>query len=94
MLLLFRMFGRDGSRYGDTPGWIDHAMKTFQSMPLQNESKPIAASRLIAVLQGWDVSDLDVIAQKRQAAIAGAGGTVVVRAKIDQSWKPQLYKLP
>ena len=94
VLLPFRMFDRDDLRYGKTAGWVQQAVKMFQVMPLQNEGKPIESERLIAVLQGWDVSDADVDAQQRQAALAGVGGIVLVRTKIDQSWKPQLYKLP
>lgn len=50
----------------------------------------IAASRLLAVLQGWDVSPEELAAQQKQAETAGAAGWVVAFAKIDQSWSPRI----
>lgn len=93
VLLPFRAFQRDVSIYGDKAGWIRHALKTFQSMPPRHGGKSITAKRLICVLQGWGVTAAEVEAQKKQATEAGAAGYVVSRAKIDQSWRPQIHKV-
>jgi hypothetical protein len=47
---------------------------------------------MIAVLQGWDLSEEEIWAQIDQACAAGAAGYIVVLAKIDQSWQPQMLK--
>jgi hypothetical protein len=92
--LPFRELQRDIPLYGDTAAWIPFALGTFRTMPLQHQKSPVAAGRLIAVLQGWDVSPAEIEAQKRQVQRAGAAGCVVVRDRIDQSWQPRLYRLP
>ncbi len=93
VLLPFKMFERDSSRYGEPGAWIGHGLKMFQAMPLKQDSKPIEANRLIAIVQGWDVSESEVEAQVRHAKIAGTPNAVVVRTPIDQSWKPVLHQL-
>ena len=93
VLLPFRAFQRDLPQYGEKAGWIRHALDSFQTMPPRHGGKSIAANRLICVLQGWDVSTAEVEAQKKQASEAGAAGYIVSRAKIDQSWRPQIHKV-
>jgi hypothetical protein len=92
VLVPFRAFQRDLPLYGAKGGWIGHAVKTFQTMPPRHKGKAIAASRLITVLQGWDVTDDDVAAQLRESQRAGVGGTIVSEVKIDQSFKPRIVK--
>ncbi len=93
VLLPFRAFGRDLRLYGDKAGWTAHALKTFQTMPPRRGGKSIPTKRLIAVLQGWDVTEAEVAAQKKRADEAGAAGYVVSQTKIDQSWQPRLHRL-
>jgi hypothetical protein len=91
-LLPFKAFQRDLPLYGAKAGWVRRAIESFRTMPPRHGAKPIPASRLIAVLQGWDVSDEDIAAQVRMATSAGAAGYVVSHLKIDQSWEPRLVK--
>ena len=93
VLLPFRAFQRDLPLYGDTAGWIQYALKTFQTMPPRHGGKSIAAKRLICVLQGWDVTEAEIEAQKKQASEAGAAGYIVSQAKIDQRWQPRVHKV-
>lgn len=92
-LLLYKEFGQDTKHYPQRAGWIGHALQGFQTMPPQNNGKAIVASRLVAVVQGWDVSRDELAAQQKQAETAGAAGWVVAFAKIDQSWSPRIVSV-
>lgn len=96
VLLLYREFQRDLPIYGKEAGWIEHALQSFQEMPPRRGGKSIAGSRLIAVLQGWDVTADEIEAQIARAKAAGAAGYVVARSRIDQGWTPRLvrWKMP
>lgn len=92
-LLLYKEFGQDGPHNQQPAGWVGHALKHgFAEQPAKHGGTQLAPSRLIAVLQGWDVSDAEIQAQIDQSQIAGAAGFVVAFAEIDQSWQPQLLK--
>lgn len=91
-LLLFKEFGQNTKAYREPAGWVGHALRGFQTMPPKHGGKAIEPQRLIAVLQGWDVSPEELAAQREQAETAGAGGILVAFAKIDQSWTPKLHK--
>lgn len=93
-LLPYRAFGRDEPRYGPPAGWVSHALRSFQTMPPQRGGEPVSTRRLIAVLQGWDVTPSQRQAQIRRAEEAGAAGTILSRMKIDQGWEPLLHKTP
>jgi hypothetical protein len=90
VLLPYRDFRRDDSRYGAEAGWILHALKSFQVMPPRHGGKAIQPARLVAVLQGWDVTAEQVTAQIERTRVAGAGGYILSEVKIDQSWSPIL----
>ena len=92
VLAPFKAFDRDLPLYGKPAGWITFALKSFQTCPVANNARPVPASRLIAVLQGWDVSPPEIDAQIQRAAEAGTSNYVVVRSKINQSWQPRLNK--
>jgi hypothetical protein len=92
VLLPYRSFQRDLPIYGDKAGWIIHAVKSFQDMPVRHQGQPIAASRLITVLQGWDVTDQQVALQIDVANKAGVAGFLVAYAKIEQGWQPRILK--
>jgi len=93
VLLAYKEFGQDGPHYSQPAGWIRHALvHGFAEQPARNKGRKIEASRLIAVLQGWDVTDREIAAQIEQAKSAGAAGYLVALAKIDQSWKPKMVK--
>jgi len=89
-LLLYKEFGQDGTAYSQPAGWVGHALRGFQSMPPANGGKAVEPQRLLAVLQGWNVSPEELRSQQAQAEAAGAAGWVVALAKIDQSWSPRI----
>ena len=91
VLALYKEFQRDTPRYGsDTASWVEFAISTFESIPPQHHGTAIPSSRVIAVLQGWDVTEEEVDAQRRAATKSGASGYVVARKKLDQSWTPKI----
>ena len=92
LLLPFREFERDLPIYPDHAGWIREAIELMQTQPARHRGTPIPPERLIAVLQGWDVTHREVMAQIAQAQLAGAGGFVVSQVPIDQSWEPRIMK--
>ena len=92
VLLPYRSFQRDLPIYGDKASWITHAVKSFQDMPVRHQGQPIASSRLITVLQGWDVTDQQVALQIDVANKAGVAGFLVAYAKIEQGWQPRILK--
>ncbi|HUE70577.1 MAG TPA: hypothetical protein VMP01_06780 [Pirellulaceae bacterium] len=89
-LLLYKEFGQDVPNYKARAGWIGHAIEHgFADQPAKQKSPAIKPSRIVAVLQGWDVTDAEIAAQLEQATGAGAGGTIVAFARIDQAWSPK-----
>jgi len=90
VLLPYRAFKRDLPIYGGKAGWITHAVKSFQTMPVRHKGKPIPPTRLIAILQGWDVTDEQVALQIDVAKNAGVAGCLVSYAKIEQGWQPRI----
>lgn len=72
------------------PKWVGGAVASFEKMPPQREGVPIAAQRLVAVLQGWSVTPAEIATQRDAAARAGAGGWLVARTPLDQSWQPKI----
>jgi hypothetical protein len=92
-LLLYKEFGQDTkTHHPQQAGWVGDALRSFQVMPPKNGGQTVAPQRLVAVLQGWDVSPDELAAQKKQAETAGAAGWVVGFAKIDQSWSPRIIR--
>ncbi|MFN3188898.1 MAG: hypothetical protein ACE361_00110 [Aureliella sp.] len=93
VLATYKEFQRDLPRYGASEAsWVEFAVKTFQTVPPQHNAQAIAASRIIAVVQGWDVTSAQIAAQKNAATRAGANGYVVAFDRIDQSWSPKVVK--
>jgi hypothetical protein len=92
-LLLYKEFGQDGPYYHERAGWIRHALTHgFATQPSKYGGPTIVASRLLAVLQGWNVSDAELQAQIEQARLANAAGCIIALARIDQSWRPRMVK--
>ena len=90
-LLLYKEFGQDTKAYREPAGWVGHAVRGFATMPPKHGGKAVEPQRLIAVLQGWDVTAEQIAAQRTQAEAVGAGGFLVAFAKIDQSWSPKTH---
>jgi hypothetical protein len=92
-LLLYKQFHQDGPPYKEPAGWISHALKHgFEEQPVRHGGIKVPSSRVIAVLQGWNVNKQEIEAQIEQAGAAGAAGYVVALAPIDQSWQPRMLK--
>jgi hypothetical protein len=92
-LLPYRALGRDLPRYGPTAGWVARALRSFAEMPPQRRGQAIPADRVIAVLQGWDVTLVERDAQIQRAEEAGAAGTVLALMKIEQGWEPRIVRV-
>jgi hypothetical protein len=93
-LCLYRAFGRDLPRYGGEAGWVQQALASFVRMPPQRGGQPIPPGRLIAILQGWDVTETQRQAQIERCRRAGARGYVMALTPIDQRWEPHLVRVP
>jgi hypothetical protein len=92
-LLPYRAFQRDLPHYGPTAGWIKEALQSFSTMPARYKATGVPGQRLVAVLQGWDVTPEQVAAQIAQAEAAGAAGYVVSHMKLNQDWEPRIVKV-
>lgn len=90
LLLPVYDFERDETRYGQPAGWVAAAVKLLASQPARFQQPPIAADRVVCVLQGWDVTADQIAAQRARAGEAGVSGIIVSYVKIDQSWEPRL----
>jgi hypothetical protein len=93
VLLLYRAFQRDLPIYGAPAGWITSALGFFQQMPLRYQASGIPTHRLLAILQGWDVTAEQIQAEVSRASEAGTAGVLVVFTPIDQSWTPKMLTL-
>ena len=94
VLLPYREFGRDLQIYGQQAGWIRHAVQSFDTMPRKYGRPSVESSRLITILQGWDVDESQIANQVRIATESAVAGYVVAYTKIDQSWEPRLVPWP
>ncbi len=93
VLLTYRELQRDLSQFPRPAGWVKASLGAFQELPPDRQVQVLPANRLLAVVQGWDVTDEQLAAQIERALESGVGGYLVARAKIDQSWRPQLLDL-
>ena len=94
LLVPYKAFQRDVPFYQGEAAWIGHAVTAMDAMPRKYKHAPIKSSRLITVLQGWDVSEAQIQSQIRVAEQAGVGGYIVSYWAIDQSWQPRIQAWP
>ena len=80
LLTPYKLFGRDSPIYGESAGWVAGLTQHY----LEFDS----AAHIIAVVQGWDVTEAQIEAQIGMAKKGGATGTLVIETKLDQSWEP------
>ena len=90
-LVPYRAWDRDLARYGAEAGWIKAAVGSFETMPARYERRGVAASRIVTVLQGWEVTPGQVQAQLARSGESGAGGFLVSRVRIEQGWEPRIF---
>ena len=89
----YKEFGRDLKRYGGTANWTKLALRSFEEMPKKRNGKGVAVNRLVAVLQGWGVTDEELTKQIEVARSQSPAGILVCKTKLDQSWKPKLIQV-
>jgi hypothetical protein len=90
----YREFNRDLPRYDKAAGWIDYTLDSFSTMPAKRDGVGVPAGRLIAVLQGWDVSSIQLESQIERVKETEAIGYLVALCPIDQNWQPVVFDLP
>jgi hypothetical protein len=93
VLLTYKALRRDLPAYAQPAGWVKAGLESFQTMPPQRGGEAVPAKRLIAVIQGWDVSEEERGAQLDRAIEAGAAAVVGAGAPIDQSWEPRVHRV-
>lgn len=91
-LVPYKALGRDLPEYETKAGWITWVLGSYGALPPRKEKKIIGARRLLAVLQGWDVTEAEIAAQIQRTQEAGAGGYVLSLVEIDQSWEPRIIE--
>ena len=89
----YKEYGRDLPRYHTPAGWIRFAIEGFETMRRKHEATGLPPNRLVAVLQGWEVSQDEVDAQIDAAQAAKTHGILLVVSKQDQSWRPKSLKV-
>jgi len=99
VLCLYRAFGRDRPpgtrlRVSGEADWVGQALRSFVEMPPRRGGQPVPLQRLLAVLQGWDVTEAQRQAQIRRCREAGARGYVMALTRIDQGWEPRIVRVP
>ncbi len=94
VLATYKVLGRDLPVYEREAAWISWALGTFQSLPPKRERAFAAPSSLVAVLQGWDVSDEELRAQIERVLESGTSRYVVSLHTIDPSWSPRIVRVP
>ena len=92
-LCLYRSFHRDTPRYGGEAGWVGHALRSFQEMPPLRGGEAVPANRLVAVLQGWDVTESQLRAEVQETHRAGSRGELLALTPIAQDWEPRVFAL-
>lgn len=91
-LVPYKAFDRDLPRYGLAAGWVKTAIQSFAEMPPRRNGEAIPSDRVVAILQGWDVTNEEVESQVRRSSEAGSGGYVVSLMKIEQNWEPRIFQ--
>lgn len=91
-LVPYRAFQRDLTIYGGVANWIPQAIESLATMPRRYQQPGVAAERVVAILQGWDVDQQQIEIQRQRVMQAGAHGFVVAYDPIQQDWQPQLYQ--
>jgi hypothetical protein len=85
LLALHTILQRKQTEFGGGPGWVTNAIGYLNQTLPANGGKTIPADRLWVVVEGAPEEEL-----RKLAAQAGVGAVIVARAKLDQSYQPQL----
>ncbi len=90
LLLTAKSFRRELPAYDAAGGWPAFALHFFETIPPKYDHAPIPARRFISVVEA---RGLDAAGEKALAdgtLKAGAGGVLLVRTPIDESWEPRI----
>jgi hypothetical protein len=93
VLLTYKALNRDLPRYVTVSGWVTRALAAFGEMTTKREGRAISAARLIAVLQGWEVTEEEQRAQIARSEESNTAGYILALTKIAQDWEPRIVKL-
>jgi len=91
VLLTYKELDRDLPVYGKPAGWITWALESFRELPPDGSVRLPGDISLVAVLQGWDVTEEEIATQLERVREAGTESWVITRARVDQSWTPALH---
>jgi hypothetical protein len=94
VLLPLREFQRELPVFPTQAGWIRQALDSFEKLLPRRGGGKVEVDRLIPIVQGWDIEEALIDAQLARAQEAGTENYVVARMKIEQGWKPQIYRQP
>ncbi len=89
----YREFDRDLPRYKKPAGWIQYTLNSFSSMPPKRNGTGVPVTRLIAILQGWNVAPEQLAEQIARVNETEALGYLVCLSPIEQSWQPVVFDL-
>ncbi len=91
-LVPFKALDRDLPVYKKKAGWITWVLGSYRALPPHKKKKIVEPRQLLAVLQGWNVTEAEIKAQIQRTKDAGAGGYLLSLIEIDQSWEPKIIK--
>ena len=91
-LVPFKALDRDLPVYKKKAGWITWVLGSYRALPPHKKKKIVEPRQLLAVLQGWNVTEAEIKAQIQRTKEAGAGGYLLSLIEIDQSWEPKIIK--
>jgi hypothetical protein len=90
---LYKVHDRDLARYGEEAAWVAAAIGLFEAIPGEFDGAGVESARIVAALQGWDVTESEIEAQVSAARDAGVRGTLLVTTPVEQSWKPVILDI-
>ena len=88
LLTVHTALQRTQAEFGGGPGWVTNAIGYVDQTVPKNGGKAISSDRLWVVIDGSQKAPESIA--RNLAANAGVGAVIVARAKIDQSYQPQM----
>ena len=87
----FKEFERDLKRYGAKASWVRTALLSFEAMPKARNGKGLKPDRLVAVIQGWNVSPEELEQQQQIANRLKPAGILICLPRSSSPGNPELY---
>ena len=88
LLTVHTALQRTQTEFGGGPGWVTNAIGYVDQTVPKNGGKAISSDRLWVVIDGSQKAPENIA--RKLAANAGVAAVIVARAKIDQSYQPQM----